>query len=60
VCVYAIAAALNRQAAFRDRLVRAWIFGAALLGAIGLGVALLVTAACDPGPLLVVSGELGL
>ncbi|HEY7957924.1 MAG TPA: hypothetical protein VII38_21630, partial [Polyangia bacterium] len=60
VCVFAIAAALTRQAAFRDRLVRAWIFGAALLGAIGLGVALLVTAGFDPGPLLVGSGELGL
>jgi hypothetical protein len=57
--VLGLAAALGREAAARDRVLRAWVAGAAVACTVGLLAAALAAAGIDPAPLHAGGGELG-
>ena len=58
--VLGLAAALGADEAIRDRLLKAWIGGAAVACAVGLAAAAMAVAGVDPAPLHAGGGELGL
>jgi hypothetical protein len=58
--VFGLAAALGGETAVRDRVLQAWMVGAAVACAVGLAAAGMVVAGMDPAPLHAGGGELGL